>query len=475
MKSVMIGAVDGVSNVVGNAVTAATVSAAAASMASSNSITSSTSTTSSTTNLAIGVGTVAVAAAAAMAAVGGGFDAVVNGVVGAFNSNDDALAGIGRDRFEDLGEGVSGLPLGTGASAVAGFRILKRLKVFRERGFVLEKPGDPSLPTVITVDGFCQDGSESRNWTKIIEAAFPNHTWLSLQWDASSSWTLETASKFLTTTTLSPSSSPSSTSNSTATLTSFLTTTATTTISGYQESQKISRDSGYLLADSLSRLDLHKSVILLGHSLGAGVILHAIKVLEKSGRLVMGGFEREMEKVRRGRERRVDVDTNGESLNRYLLTKGDERDQLVKELVERYRNPVIEGVFLLGCVDPGVSDTDVGGDFDNIDCTTELKCVKNHLVNFYSKRDCLVSMLGGSGVSLYNGDVGDSSYKNRGYGGGRLLNVECDEVFDHFEWRRGVAVGRFLQEVQGWECYRRRDPALEDARQLRYGFGGGLD
>ncbi|KAJ3116318.1 hypothetical protein HDU96_009878 [Phlyctochytrium bullatum] len=193
---------------------------------------------------------------------------------GAPETDDNAMKGVGKPRFGPEACGSNGLPLGTTSSCIVAYAIYKRMPTFRERGFVLERAGHPDAPTVLTIDGFFHTASSSKHWSRLVDALFPNHTWLSLQWDASPSWTPDAL-----TTHLIASRPPLL-----ASLTTAATTAATTLLTAYKEARTSSRLTAYLLADALARLHPSRRghITILGHSLGASLALTALALLADS-------------------------------------------------------------------------------------------------------------------------------------------------------------------------------------------------
>ncbi|KAI9346226.1 hypothetical protein BDR26DRAFT_1005379 [Obelidium mucronatum] len=184
------------------------------------------------------------------------------------------LLGLASKRYTLVEQGF---PLGSVASAVHSYCIFKRMPVFREKGFVLEHSGDPNLPIIITIDGFLHTAQDSSNWSKITTNVFPKNTWVSLQWDASSALIQEGSLDIMS---LIASAKPIET--AACQIPGLLVNSIASALSCFQIAQSNCEATAYLLADAIARLDDSKSVILMGHSLGASLIYHALCLWAKS-------------------------------------------------------------------------------------------------------------------------------------------------------------------------------------------------
>ncbi|KAJ3213287.1 hypothetical protein HDU67_003080 [Dinochytrium kinnereticum] len=344
------------------------------------------------TTLAVGAGrmtsTSSVASAAAVAVVSfveDGLKKLIETFWASFSSGnrEDCFKGVGRPRFGAAACGANGLPLGTSASSVVAYGIYKAMPAFRERGFVLEQPGNADLPLVLTIDGFFHTGSHSKNWSGIVTKLFPNHTWLSLQWDASPSWGAEVAAQWIT---LSSSDLCNIGIASTAAI-----------VAAYREARQNCLLTSFLVADAISRLKSHHKVILLGHSLGATMILSTLKLIGESNAV----------------------------LDRAESIKSPNTDP--SHLGVR---PGVHMAFLLGCASSAKKE---GSDWD-----IASRAVEHRIFNLYSPHDHVLQTLGL--VSRNGGRAGNEPVWSRS---AKLVNHECSEVTGHGLWKEALDLEKF--------------------------------
>ncbi|KAJ3241386.1 hypothetical protein HDU78_001843 [Chytriomyces hyalinus] len=293
---------------------------------------------------------------------------------------EDTMDGVGRNRYTQFAD-HDGMPLGHAVSVLRGYSFYKQMPVFREKGFIMERSGHSSLPVVVTIDGFLHSCDDARLWSKLMDSAFPNNTWLSLQWDASPvSWSQDSAVSLLSAV---PSQLPG-----------FLASGALNAMVGITQSRNNCQRAGYLLADAVARLDGSKRVVLMGHSLGACVIFHALQYLAKS-RIVSEGMRQE--------------------------TKLDQLS--IPKKVDR--------VFLLGSACPHSRN----------DCEWEFAAseVERDVVNMYSDKDEVLTVLGDA-LGTARAGVKPISCP----GTSNIVNLECPEVCGHFDWKPSLASCRLL-------------------------------
>ncbi len=117
------------------------------------------------------------------------------------------------------------------------------------------------MPAIITVNGFLSENLESVDeWKKGIEKKYPNNTWYHLKWESESKQSLIT--KSVTTNVL----------------------TGSFMIGSFMSWRKAiinSEISGILFAEVIENCKT-KNFILMGHSLGCGVIFNCLKYLNKN-------------------------------------------------------------------------------------------------------------------------------------------------------------------------------------------------
>ncbi|KAJ3108369.1 hypothetical protein HDU97_001494 [Phlyctochytrium planicorne] len=315
---------------------------------------------------------------------------------------EDAWKGVGRPRFGPAACGGNGLPLATGASCLVAYGIYKRMPTFRERGFVLERPGLSDLPTVITIDGFFHTGEHTKCWSRIMDGLFPKHTWFSLQWDASPTWGVETAAQWILA--------------STKDIYNVAAAGSTAVAAAYTEAKQNCYLTSFLLADAICRLQPDRKIILLGHSLGASMILSALKLMGASHSVL----------------------DRAESIG---CPHTDPSFQGIR--------PRIQQTFLLGSASPsGQKDrstetADVLDDNLN-DWDIAARAVKHRIFNFHSPDDQVLNMLGM--VSKTGGRAGTEPVWSRS---GKVVNVECSEVTGHGVWKEALDIERVRVFLKG--------------------------
>ncbi|KAI8848125.1 hypothetical protein BC829DRAFT_226831 [Chytridium lagenaria] len=135
-------------------------------------------------------------------------------------------------------------------------------------------------------------------------------------------------------------------------------------------------------------------VILLGHSLGASLILTTLKLMSESNMSLIA--------------------------LRAIDTCVMHRPRVVKAM-------------LFGCASAaGKGDWDMAA-----------KAVEGWVFNFYSKHDDVLQALGW--VSKGGGRAGNEPAISRS---GKVINVECEEVMTHGDWKCGIDVER-LSGIEG--------------------------
>ncbi|KAI8609123.1 hypothetical protein BC830DRAFT_870354 [Chytriomyces sp. MP71] len=201
-----------------------------------------------------------------------------------------------------------------------------------------------------------------------------------MQWDASPlSWaSMDSAAGFL------------------ANPTGALSSAATQVFQGLAQTRNRCEGAGYLLADAIARLEDEKRVVLLGHSLGACVIYHALTWLAKSRNF----FERT--------ESKVDVGS---------ASSGRRVDRAV----------------LLGSACPAVRRAE---EWELAAGETE-----RGMWNLWSDKD---EVLSGLGCMLGSPRAGVCGIQKTSEMAVKIKNVECSEVCGHLDWKSSVASVRLL-------------------------------
>ncbi|KAJ3196848.1 hypothetical protein HK101_007462 [Irineochytrium annulatum] len=383
----------------------------------------------------------------------------------------DTLRGIGRSRFGPEACGGNGLPLGTRASAMMAYSIFRRMPRFRERGFVLgklplpsspystsltlpkEHTGDSRLPTIITVDGFLQTGASPRGWERIIRSSFPNHPWVSLQWDAYPSWTLDLVAA-LTSTARGLSGLAVGTQR---TAISTLDGTATTALSSYVEAVRAATLTSFLLADAIARFrggedeGAAPSVILMGHSLGCHLIRSALLLMARSNRIL---------------ERR-------EALRRATAQAGGGEKEPVVEWCSGRKATRVEMVYLLGSTCAvQIPEGHEGTEATTADMGWERasEAVEGSVVNFHAEGDDVLIWFDRLRCVMQAGVGGAGSVPSSGVEpvicrSGRVRNVRCEEVVGHGGWKEGIDVARIKDT---WEAQKNVKASLMDVRMRKF-------
>ncbi|KAJ3129303.1 hypothetical protein HK100_008703 [Physocladia obscura] len=290
-----------------------------------------------------------------------------------------SLEGVGVDRYQE--EIIDpNVRLASRRSAVSAFIMFKNMPLFREYGFILEKNGNADLPIIITVDGFVHNTVDARAWSKLTANTFPENTWLSLQWDAApaGTWTKQTAIDLALSGTIMNGKIPGTFTNTIASVT-----TAFSTAS--ENAERV----GYLVADAIARLEKSKSVVLMGYSLGASVVYHALLFL---------------------------------AIHELSFDKAAHRD-----VVKR-----VERAILLGSACPSKRTEN-----DSMGWNLASFSVKNDITNLYSQNDEVLSALelvtgiaraGRKAIGVFNGFCAD-----------KIVNIDCQEICSHFDWHASVA------------------------------------
>ncbi|KAJ3075722.1 hypothetical protein HDU98_007114 [Podochytrium sp. JEL0797] len=266
------------------------------------------------------------------------------------------------------------------------------MPVFREKGFIL---GNPALPTVITIDGFLHSSHDARGWTKLITTAFPTHTWISLQWDASAPGVSSSNPFDWTTAILSPG-------DTIARIPGAFATHVGSSVTAFNCALEGCEKAAYLLADAVMRY--RGKVVLVGYSLGASLAFHALVWLARS--------------------RRLSIEQSG----------GGREDMGVVECK-------VDRVVLLGSACPRYRSQS--------GWTFAAQAVHGNILNLYSPQDEVLNALGAvtgverAGVGPIEVDsesleVGDKNVKDK------IINVRCDEVCGHLDWKPSVASARLV-------------------------------
>ncbi|KAJ3291072.1 hypothetical protein HDU79_002699 [Rhizoclosmatium sp. JEL0117] len=318
-------------------------------------------------------------------------------IEGLFGNQPSALIGIGSERYTYT---PVGMPLASPASAVASYVIYKSMPIFREKGFVLERLGNPSLPTLLTIDGFLHTPQDSQIWSKLVDNAFPGHTWISLQWDAST--TLNDPS-FLDITSL--------LTNPVEKIPGMFVTAGMSGLAAFQGARGNCERTAYLVADAIMRLGGGQRVVLMGHSLGACLVYHVLSVISESMRIERG--KRRDSKVEFGED------------------EGSVRERK------------IESAILLGSACPYKRIGDDGRD-GWVDAS---EAVSRNIINLFSVKDEVLNALGKTnGVACAGARAIEWNRMSNGRSTKRekIINVQCDEVCGHFDWKPSVASARLF-------------------------------
>ncbi|KAJ3268709.1 Transmembrane and coiled-coil domain-containing protein 4, partial [Borealophlyctis nickersoniae] len=251
--------------------------------------------------------------------------------------------------------------------------------------------GNPSLPLLITIDGFGHSGSTAASWTRLATTAFPSHPWYSFHWEAAPDWILDTlraaADSFFSSYS---STSPSSVVHRLVSPHIHAPLSAACTAAGktaliFRDAMESARGAAYLLADCIARLPSSRRVILMGHSLGAYIIFRCLRLLTQSA-LAASNL-------------------------------GDASPQ-----------PKVEMAFLLG----GAARA------DHVGWEAAAESVRHRIVNMYSEQDLVVGMLPGD-------RCGRAPIKARS---GKVTNVECVEVDGHGVWKEKLDADRVIRVME---------------------------